>query len=380
MKIMHLGDLHIGKSVNGFSMIEDQLYILSQIERIAQQNKVDALLISGDVYDKSLPSAEAVTVFDKFLTDMSRTVSYIFIISGNHDSAERLSFASGLMGKSNVFIARKFSGTVEKVTLEDEHGALNVYMLPFIKPVDVRVVMDRDDIKTYNDAVRAAVEGITPDSSERNIIMAHQFITNAKTGGSENLTVGGLENVDGEIFEDFDYAALGHIHRPQKVTDKIRYSGSILKYSASEAGSEKSVPIIDMGEKGNIRISFCPLVPLRDMVEIKGEYDTLMSSEYYKDINRDNYIVAKLTDKLPVPDAFAKLRSVYNNIMSISYTCQEAAAAETASEEPLSVSTDPVELVKQFYQEMYGDEMDGEREKIITDILEEIKEVSCASD
>ncbi len=373
MKILHLGDLHLGKNVNGFSMIEDQEYILKQIIEISKNNKIDTVLIAGDVYDKSLPSSEAVILFDRFLTDLSDTVSDILIISGNHDSPERLSFASELMEKSHVYISKRLSESIKKVELNDEYGKINFYMLPFVKIIEVKHLYPDAEIQDINDAIKTIISKISLNKNERNILIAHQFVTGAQTAGSEIMPVGGLDNIDAEIFSAFDYTALGHIHRPQKITDKIRYSGSILKYSSSEVKSRKSVPIIDIKEKGEIDITLLPLRPIHDMIEIKGLYNELMSPEYYNKLNTNDYIYAVLTDDIPEPDAMAKLRSVYKNIMGISFeNLSKTIDTESITNEPISI--EPLTIVEQFFNEMYGKPINEKQHDIIVQTITEIME------
>lgn len=372
MKIMHLGDLHIGKKVKGFSMIEDQKIILEQIKAIVKENNVSCVMIAGDIYDKNTPSVEAVTVFDKFLTDLVKMNLKVLIISGNHDSVERLSFASSIMEASSVFISRHISEGLKKVTLEDEYGKINFYMMPFVRPVDVRQLYPDEKISDYNQAVQKIISEISLDTSERNIMLAHQFITNADTSDSELLSVGGLDNVDAENFRDFDYTALGHIHKPQKISDKIRYSGSILKYSFSEIKINKSVPIIDIKEKGNIEISLIPLKPHYEMIEIKGKYNELMSPDFYKNIDRESYVYGILTDETAEPDAVNKLRSVYKNIMGVEYdniTTEEKQVVQSSSM-PLEIN--PIDFVKGFYNEMYNKSMNREQEEYIRKNVEKV--------
>ncbi|MGN0613563.1 MAG: exonuclease SbcCD subunit D [Porcipelethomonas sp.] len=369
---MHLGDLHIGKKVNRFSMLEDQKFVLDQIIKIADEENVSVAVIAGDVYDKSMPPTEAVTIFDEFLTELVRMGVKVLIISGNHDSVERLSFASKLIEKSSVYISRQFSGKVQKVTFSDEFGNVNFFMLPFIRPVDVRSVCPEEEIKDYNQAVSKAVSQIAIDTSERNIIIAHQFITNAQTSDSELLSVGGLDNVEAEIFRDFDYTALGHIHKPQKITNRMRYSGSILKYSFSEIGIEKSVPIIDMREKGRMEIKLCSLKPLHDMIEIKGKYNQLMSPDFYEEIDRDSYIHAVLTDSTHEPDAINKLRCIYKNIMVLDYEKRSAVQSACKAVTDQELELKPIEFVGSFYKEMYGKDMCGKQEEYLKKIIEEV--------
>ena len=283
MKLFHLSDLHLGKRVNGFSMIEDQKYILNQILKYIEEEQPDGMLIAGDVYDKSVPSIEAVDLLDHFLTKLMEMHVATFIISGNHDSPERLGFAAKLIRPTNIRISQAYDGTVKPEKLWDDYGTLNIYMLPFIKPLHVRMAYPESDITTYTEAVKEAISHMKIDPEQRNLLIAHQFVTGAMRTDSEEISLGGSDNVDVRVFDPFDYVALGHIHRAQRLTkDTVRYSGTPLKYSFSECRDKKSVTVIEMKEKGNIQIRFLPLIPLHDMREIKGSYEELTCLKYYE--------------------------------------------------------------------------------------------------
>ncbi len=372
MKLLHLGDLHIGKIICKFSMIPDQKHILEQIKNIAVENNVDVVMISGDVYDKNTPSVEAVKLFDEFLTDLVKLNLKVLIISGNHDSAERLSFASSIIEASDVYISKQLTGEVKKVTFDDEYGNFNFYLLPFIRPVDVRSIYPDEKITDYNQAVAKVISEMNIDKSQRNVILSHQFITNAKVSDSEMLSVGGLDNVEADLYKDFDYVALGHIHRPQQIAENIRYSGSILKYSFSESNYDKSVPIIDIKEKGSVDVSLVPLVPLHDMIEIEGEYNEIMSPDFYRSIDTESYVRVILTNDTAEPDAINKLRIVYKNIMTVDYNNVTKNHVTVIKEIDESAQKSPVEFVKNFYEEMYGKSMCEQQEKYLADTIEEI--------
>ena len=297
MKIIHLSDLHLGKRVNDFSMIEDQRFVLNQIIGAVESEMPCTVLIAGDVYDKSVPPAEAIELFDSFLTALFRLGAPTFVISGNHDSAERVSFGSRLMERGGVHISRAYEGAVSPISLSDEHGDVNFYMLPFVKPSQVRRFHD-GECESYTDAVKLAVEAMGIDKKQRNVLVAHQFVTGASRTESEEISVGGLDNVDAAVFADFDYVALGHIHRPQNCTsERIRYCGSPLKYSFSEVNDEKSITLIEMAEKGDIKMRLIPLVPKTDMVELRGKYEELMRRDFYEEGGfKDAYVHITLTD------------------------------------------------------------------------------------
>ena len=298
MKFIHLSDLHIGKRVNEYSMLEDQEYILNQIIAIIDEQKPDGVIIAGDVYDKSVPSAEAVALFDDFLFELSKRNLYVFVISGNHDSPERIAFGGRLMEASRIYMSPVYDGTVSPVTLEDEYGKINVWMLPFVKPVHIRKFNEDAEISTYTDAMRIAIGNLNIDSNERNIMITHQFVTGAERTESEEISVGGTDNVDISVFENFDYTALGHIHRSQNCkSEKVRYSGTPLKYSFSESKDNKSVTIVELKEKCKLSVDTIPLKPLRDMIEIKGKYNEIMLRDFYKNTScQEDYVHITLTD------------------------------------------------------------------------------------
>ena len=351
MKFIHLSDLHIGKRVNEFSMIEDQEYILTKIINIIDAEQPDAVFIAGDVYDKSVPSAEAVALFDNFLVRLSKKNLKVFVISGNHDSPERIAFGSRLMNGSGVYLSPVYQKKVEPTILSDKDGELHVYMLPFIKPVHVRLQFPEATVDSYNHAVQMAVENLNIDTSLRNVILTHQFVTGSERSESEDISVGGTDNVAASIFADFDYVALGHIHKPQSIgRETLRYSGTPLKYSFSEANHQKSVTVVEMYEKGNVLVRLVDLKPKRDMVEIKGTYQELIERSYYEHLNCDDYYHITLTDEDDILDALNKLRTVYKNIMKLDYDNKR-----TRSNMVISGGTDvdnksPLELLSEFYE------------------------------
>ncbi len=286
MKLIHLSDLHLGKRVNEFSMLEDQEFILTKIINIIDGEKPDAVIIAGDVYDKSVPSAEAVQLFDDFLCRLAKRKLHVFVISGNHDSAERMAFGGRLMEMSGVHMSPVCNGNVKPISLEDEFGRVNFYMLPFVKPANVRRFFEDSEIESYTDAVRAAVESMNVNTAERNVIITHQFVTGAERSESEEISVGGSDNVDASVFDCFDYVALGHLHGAQSIgRETLRYSGTPLKYSFSEKDQTKAVTVVELGEKGRVCVSSLPLAPRRDMREIRGTYAELTLRDNYAGTN-----------------------------------------------------------------------------------------------
>lgn len=375
MKFLHIADLHIGKIVNGFSMLEDQEYILNEIIKITDEEKPDAVLIAGDVYDKSAPSAAAVSLFDDFLFDLTQRNVHVFIISGNHDSPERLSFGGRIMEKSNVHISPVYNGKSMHVTLEDEFGPVNIYMLPFIKPKEVRGFFPDTQIETYTDAVRCAVGEMDVDTEKRNILLAHQFVTGAQVFKSEELSIGGLDNVDGDVFGCFDYTALGHIHGPQSVgNEMIRYAGTPLKYSFSECSHKKSVSVIELKEKGNLKIWTRPLVPLRDMAVIRGAYEEITLRDFYKDSSfKDAYLHITLTDEEDVPEALGRLRAIYPNLMRLDYDNNRTRGTETIEEtNGTEDDMNPLEIFRRIYEFQNNAPITDEQETFLNELIEKI--------
>lgn len=375
MKFIHLSDLHIGKRVNEFSMIEDQKYILLEILSIIEKEGANAVLISGDIYDKSQPSNEAVNLFDEFIFRLSKLNVKTYIISGNHDSAEKLSFAYRFIEKSNVFISPVYNGEIKKHTFLDEWGKVNIYMLPFIKPINVKLQFEDEEISSYTDAIKVAINHMDVDENERNIILSHQFVTGAIRSDSEEISLGATDNVDVCAYDGFDYVALGHIHSPQKlVRDTVRYSGTPLKYSFSECRHNKSITVVEMKEKGNVSITQIPLVPMRDMVEIKGKYDEVMAKSFYENLNADkDYFHITLTNEEDVADALLKLRTVYKNIMKLDYDNKRTRAAATV-DATASQSKSPLELFDELYEMQNGAKPSEEQEAVLLSLIKEIWE------
>lgn len=375
MKFIHLSDLHIGKRVNEFSMIEDQKYILKVILNIIDDEKPDGVLIAGDVYDKSVPSAEAVQLLDDFLCRLAERKLPTYIISGNHDSAERLSFGGRLMDMSGIHLSPVYNGKVEPFTLTDEYGKVNIYMLPFIKPVNVRRFFPDSEIESYTDAIKIAVDSMNVDEKERNIIVTHQFVTGASRSESEEISVGGSDNVDASVFDAFDYVALGHIHGPQKIgRESVRYCGTPLKYSFSEANHKKSVTVVEMGEKGKIEIRTVPLVPKHDLREIKGKYEEILLKENYEGTNTEDYIHITLTDEEDIPDVMNRLRVIYPNIMKLDYDNKRTRSNQAVGKAEGVEKKSPLELFSEFYYDRNGQTMSEEQTAFMQNLIEEIWE------
>lgn len=378
MKFLHLSDLHIGKRVNEFSMLEDQRFILNQITVLAEQENVDGIWIAGDIYDKTVPSAEAVQLFDDFLTGLVKRGLPCFIISGNHDSAERIAFGARVMERSGVYLSPVFSGEMEPVELEDEYGKLRIYLLPFLKPAHVRQVYPEAKVESYQDAVETVVRHICGKFAEengRNVILAHQFIIGASRCDSEEVSVGGLDQISADTFKEFDYVALGHLHMPQTLgRGNIRYCGTPLKYSFSEARGEKSVTVVELKEKGNVSWYTLPLKPRRDLREIRGTYMELTALENYQDTDVEDYLHITLTDEEDVPDALGKLRSIYPNIMKLDYDNLRTRSHQTIEAQEDVEQKSPIDLFEELYQLQNNQGMSVEQRRFAEEMIEKIWE------
>lgn len=375
MKFVHLSDLHLGKRVNEYSMLEDQEYILTKIINIIDDEKPAGVIIAGDVYDKSIPSAEAVQMFDDFLTRLAKRNLQVFVISGNHDSPERMSFGSRLMDQSGIHISQVYNGEFVPFSMKDEHGVVNVYMLPFVKPVHVKRFSD-ESIESYTDAIRVAIAEMNVNQSERNILITHQFVTGAMRSDSEDVSVGGSDNVDVSVFDSFDYVALGHIHSPQNCTsERVRYCGTPLKYSFSEAKDNKSITVVELEEKGNIFVKTVSLVPMRDMVEIKGKYNEIMLKSFYENTSyQEDYIHITLTDEEDIVDAIGKLRTVYHNLMKLDYDNKRTRSVSQVDGAVDVETKTPIELFSDFYELQNNQPMSDEQKAFVEDLIEQVWE------
>ena len=375
MKLIHLSDFHIGKRVNEFSMLEDQEYILTKIINIIDDEKPDVVIIAGDIYDKSVPSAEAVQLFDDFLVRLSKRGLRVFVISGNHDSPERIAFGSRLMNSSGVYLSPVYDGNVEPIAMCDGFGAVNVFMLPFIKPANVKRFYPDEEISTYSDALQSAVGHMKINLDNRNILITHQFVTGASRCDSEDISIGGSDNVDVNAFAAFAYVALGHIHGPQNVgSDTVRYCGTPLKYSFSEANHKKSVTVVELLEKGHTVVHTIPLIPKRDMIEIEGSYMEVTSRSFYLGMDTDAYMHITLTDEEDIPDAIGKLQSIYPNIMKLDYDNKRTRSkAEINGTNDVDNKT-PIELFSEFYEKQNNQPLSTEQSAFVDGLIEKIWE------
>ena len=380
MKLIHLSDLHLGKRVNEFSMIKDQKYILDQILTVIDEERPDGILLAGDLYDRPVPSAEAVQLFDSFLTRLAQRKLPVYAISGNHDSAERIAFGAHIMSNSGICMSPVYDGKTAKYCLTDSYGEVWIHLLPFIRPSVVRHALageeGTEEIRTYQEAVQAAVEHMDIDTEKRNILVAHQFAVGAVSCDSEEITVGGIDQIEVSVFRDFDYVALGHIHSPQNVgSDHIRYCGTPLKYSFSEAGQQKSVTVVELKEKGNLKVREIPLKPKRDMRKLKGSYMEITSLSNYQDTNTEDYVQITLTDEEDIVDGMQKLRTIYPNLMRLEYDNrrtrenQNVAGAETVQKKS------ELEYFEEVFELQNNQPMNKEQRKFSEELMQKLKEV-----
>lgn len=363
MRFIHLSDLHIGKRVNGFPMLEDQRYILEQILERTKESAADAVIIAGDIYDKPVPSAEAVDLFDDFLVGLTKLGVMVFLISGNHDSAERISYAGRLLRESQVYISPRFDGTIHPILVSDDYGIVNVYLIPYIHPSLVRNAWPEEKIGSYDDEMRVLLEKSGADPNARNLAVVHQFVTaggqSPEETDSEEKHVGGLDNVDASAFDAFDYVALGHLHGPQRIgRDTIRYAGSPLKYSFSEEKQNKSITLAELKEKGKVTYDLLPLEAKRDLRTVRGTFEEVTSPEFTARRKGDDYYRVILTDENDVPNALSRLRRrFYENLMILEYDNARTSSDVRIEAEEGEEEKEPIEVLGDLYQMQNGREM-----------------------
>lgn len=374
MKFFHLSDLHLGKRLFEFSLIEDQQYILDEILSLADRECPDAVIIAGDVFDKPVPPAEAVTLFDAFLSELNRRSIKTLVISGNHDSPERIAFGSRVMSPVGIHMSPVWDGNVTPISLSDEHGTVNFYLLPFIKPAHVRRYYPDAACDSYTAAVGIAIDEMSIDTAARNVLVTHQFITGASRSDSEDISVGGSDNVDSSVLDGFDYVALGHLHTPQSVgANNVRYCGTPLKYSFSEASDEKSVTVVELFAKGEIQINTLPLSPLHDMRRLRGTYEQLTLRKNYEGTPTDDYLELTLTDEDDIPDAVTKLRVIYPNLMKLCYDNSRIRSAFSPTLDKATEKRSPIDLFAEFFEKQNDRPLDDEQFTFVNGLIEKLK-------
>ncbi len=373
MRFLHLSDLHLGKRVCEFSMLEDQQFILEQILALLDSHPVDAVLLAGDLYDKPVPPAEAVRLLDWFLTELSRRGLPVFAVSGNHDSADRVAFGSALLAESRVYVSPVFSGIPAPVTLTDAYGPVDLYLLPFLKPAAVHHVFPDEPIESYNDALAYVLDRMQPDPGRRSVLVAHQFVAGAASCESEEPSVGGIDWVDASLFDRFDYVALGHLHSPQKVgRETLRYCGTPLKYSFSEANQKKSASFVELGPKGTVTVTTESLTPRHDLRELKGSYMELTDRRSYEGTATDDYLHITLTDEQDIPEALARLRVVYPNLMRLDYDNRRTRALQTPDAACRTEQKTPLELFSDFYRLQNDQPLSEEQAAFCQQLIEQL--------
>ena len=377
MKILHLGDLHLGKRVNEISMIEDQKFILDQIVTLVKEEKIDVILLCGDIYDKAIPTIEAIHLLDEFLEELSDLKVKVLMISGNHDSSERLSFGRNLFKRSNLYIASQFNQEIEKITIKEDGYNINFYMLPFVKPAYINHVL-KIQTETYEECFKHLMEQVKINEDETNILLAHQFVTVGKNSpelsDSETSSLGGIDNIDYRLFDAFDYVALGHIHKPQAMgREMVRYAGSILKYSFSEIRKDKQATILTISKNKQISLSHHLLKPLRDMREMECSLESLLKRKCEIG-NEEDYMHVILTDEEQILDAIGKVRTVYPNVIQIRFkNRRHMMQYETIQmKENQIADQNPMELFEQFYKMQNHIDLDEKRAQMAISIFEEV--------
>lgn len=372
MKYFHLSDLHIGKRVNEYSMIEDQEYILQQILSYIDEEQPNGILLAGDLYDKSVPSAEAVTVFDQFLVELTRRNIPVFAISGNHDSPERIAFGRELFQENKLFLSPVYQKGMKPIQQVDSYGEYYIYLLPFIKPTHVRQQLELE-VSTYTEALQAAIADLNVDSSQRNILVTHQFVSGGERSDSEDLSIGGSDNVDASVFAAFDYVALGHLHRPQNVgSKKIRYCGSPLKYSFSESSHNKSITVVELKDKNELSITELPLNPLHDLCEYRGTFHEFISEAFKSSINPLDYIHLTLTDDFEGVNVLQDLRQLYPNLMKVDYDNERTKSSISLQRLQVLENQTPYDLIAGFYEGQNGSILNEKQQAYVQQLIDKI--------
>lgn len=372
MLVAHISDLHLGKTLHNFSLIEDQVFILNQIVEICKNKKVDILMVSGDIYDKNVAPEAGIRVLRKFLNDLVAANIKVLLISGNHDSAERLTFGAEFMTEKGIYFSKIYDGNIEPVTFTDDFGPINFYLLPFVKPSTVKYYFQDEEIDSYDDAIKCAIKHMKINPKERNIILTHQNILNAERCESEEAIIGNLDAVNADYFKDFDYTALGHIHKPQKIKENIYFCGTPLKYSTSELNHQKTMPVINFGEKGKIDMEFVSLNPKRDLRQITGTLDQIMTMSKKDPNNKEDFIDIILTNENEVLDAITTLRTVYPNILKITYDNKASKVAENVEHLEGVNESNPLETFQTFYKSRRDAEMSAEQIDYVQSLIEKI--------
>jgi exonuclease SbcD len=377
MRLIHLSDLHIGKRVNDFSMLDDQKYILEQILRIIDAQEPNGVLIAGDVYDKSVPSAEATVLLDSFLVELSNRNIDVYIISGNHDSPERVGFGADFFKSKRIYISKAYDGNIQYVDKEDLYGKIRIHLIPFLKPANVRRFHQEMEIADYNSAIRTVVEDIKLCEEGRNVVLVHQFITGAVRSQSEESFLGGMDNIEYDLFDEFDYVALGHIHKSQAMgRQQVRYSGALVKYALDEINQVKSMTLVEIKGKGEVEIETIPIKPIHDMRRIEGTYMELTDRNNYVNTKVDDYLHVVLKDEEDVPDALRKLRVIYPNILKLEYDNTRTRLKNSVIEGKGVRRKEPMEYIEELFRKQNNEDMTSEQATVLKNIMEDSDETN----
>lgn len=378
MKFAHISDLHLGIDLNSFSLQEDQKFILDEILKIAEEEKVDGIFIAGDIFDRAIAPVEAINTFVDFLTRLQEKNIKVFAISGNHDSAERLAPGRNFMTESGIYFSAVYEGSVNCITLNDEFGEVNVYLMPFIRPGLVKhfAELKGEEVdfekNPWNQAVDYVIEGMNLDVKKRNVLVAHQNIINAEPSDSETVIYGGLDGVSASLFADFDYTALGHIHKPQNLAENVRYCGTPLKYSLSEKDQKKSVTIVELGKKGKVKVSERELKPLRDLRLIEGTFAEIAEDFKTTKLNKNDFVSVVLRDEVEIPEIMTKLRNMYPNTFGFKYENSRTKNSKDVNELAAAARQSPLENFEKFYEYRSGLPLTDEERRIVSDLINEI--------
>lgn len=379
MRGLHLSDLHLGKRLKEFSLLEEQADVLKQVidyceKRKDSEEQVDFVIVAGDVFDKGVPPVDALTLFEDFLSNLEKLHIEVFVLGGNHDSAERLGFLSSFLKKHHINFVTQYNGKLETITLVKGDEKVNFYMLPYIKPADVRRYLPEEEktaITSYHEVVKVAVSKVELNKDEVNILVAHQYITGSERCESEEISIGGMDNVGADVLEDFDYVALGHIHGPQNITNhpKMRYCGTPLKYSFSECNQTKSITVLDIVD-GEVKISTEPFKILRDLVKLSGKFVDMMDSATIQKYG-EQYVHITLTDEEEIINVLSKMRAHYHRLCYLDFDNSRTKHFEVGKAD---VEQSPFEIISNFYAQRRGQEMTDVQKEFIEKLLEDIQE------
>lgn len=377
MRFLHISDLHLGKRVYEYSMLEEQKNALWQVLSIVDEKNIEGLFIAGDIYDKSIPTIEAIELFDSFLVELSNRNIDVYIISGNHDSPERVGFGADFFKSKRIYISKAYDGNIQYVDKEDLYGKIRIHLIPFLKPANVRRFHQEMEIADYNSAIRTVVEDIKLCEDGRNVVLVHQFITGAVRSQSEESFLGGMDNIEYDLFDEFDYVALGHIHKSQAMgRQQVRYSGALVKYALDEINQVKSMTLVEIKGKGEVEIETIPIKPIHDMRRVEGTYMELTDRNKYVNTKVDDYLHVVLKDEEDVPDALRKLRVIYPNILKLEYDNTRTRHKNSVIEGKGVRRKEPMEYIEELFRKQNNEDMTSEQATVLKNIMEDSDETN----